>query len=114
MYPSVVRLSHTFRHAIRRLGRAPGFTAAALLTITLGIGATTTVFTVVNAVLLRPLPYPRADQLADLSHAHDLGRVTRRPVGRDVPLLPPRSAQLRGGRHLPHDRRERGPSRRRD
>jgi predicted permease len=77
MYPSVVRLTHTFRHAIRRLGRAPGFTAAALLTITLGIGATTTVFTVVNAVLLRPLPYPRADQLVDLSHTLTISGVSR-------------------------------------
>ena len=67
----------TIRHAIRRLTRARGFTAAALLTLTLGIGATTAVFTVVNAVLLRPLPYPRAEQLVDLSHTLTVSGVSR-------------------------------------
>lgn len=48
--------------------RAPGFTLSATLTLMLGIGGTTAVFTVVNGVLLRPLPYAHADQLVDLSH----------------------------------------------
>ncbi len=61
---SFVRLRQTGR----RLLRAPGFTASAALTLMLGIGGTTTVFTVVNGVLLRPLPYEHADQLVDLSH----------------------------------------------
>jgi putative ABC transport system permease protein len=56
------------RHAARRLARTPGFTVAATLTLALGIGGASAVFTVVNSVLLRPLPYPRADRLVDLSH----------------------------------------------
>ncbi len=56
------------RHAARRLARTPGFTVAATLTLALGIGGASAVFTVVNSVLLRPLPYPRADRLVDISH----------------------------------------------
>ena len=48
------------------LRRAPGFTAAAVVTLALGIGATTTIFTVVNGVLLRSLPYAEADRIANI------------------------------------------------
>ena len=67
----------TIRHAVRRLLRARAFTIAAVLTLTLGIGATTAVFTVVNAVLLQPLPYPSADRLVDLSHTLTISGITR-------------------------------------
>ena len=51
------------KHSFRSLRRAPAFTAVAVLTLALGIGANTAIFTVVNAVLLRPLPFENADRL---------------------------------------------------
>jgi putative ABC transport system permease protein len=67
----------SIRQAVRRLARARGFSIAAILTLTLGIGATTAVFSVVNAVLLRPLPYASPEQLVDLSHTLSVSGVSR-------------------------------------
>ena len=55
------------RYGIRTLLRQPGFAATAILTLALGIGATTAIFSVVNGVLLRPLPFPDADRIHVLS-----------------------------------------------
>jgi predicted permease len=54
------------KHVCRRLGRSPGFAITVMLTLAIGIGANTAVFSVLNSVLLRPLPYPEPQQLVSL------------------------------------------------
>jgi putative ABC transport system permease protein len=60
----MANLADDIRYAIRVLLKRPGFSAVAVLTLALGIGATTAIFTVVHAVLLRPLPFRDADRLS--------------------------------------------------
>jgi predicted permease len=59
-------LFQDFRYALRTLRQRPGFAAVAILTLALGSGATTVMFTVINGVLLKPLAYPEADRLVTL------------------------------------------------
>ena len=61
--PWLDALSSDVRYALRRLWRQPSFTATALVTLALGIGANTAIFGVIESVLIRPLPYPDAEAL---------------------------------------------------
>jgi predicted permease len=58
-----------FRYALRTMRLKPGFAAVAILTLALGSGATTVMFTVIDSVLLKPLPYPQPDRLVSLNEA---------------------------------------------
>jgi putative ABC transport system permease protein len=69
MHSFVDSVGRGLRHALRSLSRRPAFTAAAVLTLALGIGATTAIFSVVYSVLIKPLPYPNADELVRIRHS---------------------------------------------
>jgi putative ABC transport system permease protein len=66
---------HDLRYAIRRLRNSPGFSAVAIATIALAIGSSTAMFTFVNGMLLRPLPYPDPDRIVRLLERHPNGAL---------------------------------------
>ncbi len=78
-------LLRDLRYGLRRVVSAPGFTAIAILTLALGIGANVAIFTVVNAVLIRPLPFPNADRLVRI--AADARATSGRNIGISQPEL---------------------------
>ena len=72
------------RLAVRMLVRSPGFTAAALLTLALAVGANTVIFSALHHVVLRPLPFPDADRIVYLWHLN--------PSMGGIMIAPPRKA----------------------
>ena len=84
------------RFGLRMLAKAPGFTIVAVLTIALGIGANTTVFSLANAALLKPLPFPQAERLMMVFHSYpeiQLPRVSVSPQSWDYYLKNVRSLE---------------------
>src|SRR5207237_4643033 len=83
--------------AIRTLGRQKGWTAVAILTLALGIGANTAVFSVVNSLLLHPLPYPNADRVVIVFEEPTQGNRT----GMNI-MISPRPALVQAWRESAH------------
>ena len=69
-------LLHDLRYALRQLRKTPLFSCVAIMTLAIGIGATTAIFSTINATLLSPLPFPRPDELVDVHTRLLDGRVT--------------------------------------
>src|SRR4051794_12332460 len=78
-------LTQDLRYALRTLARTPGFVAVTLLTLALGIGANLAIFTVVDAVLLRPLPFKEPQRVVRIFD--DLPGAGARDVGMSVPEM---------------------------
>jgi predicted permease len=76
-------LRQDVRYGLRMLRKSPGFTAIVVLTMALGIGSTTAIFSVVDATLLHPLPYPQPEQLVSIED--DLPGVSAKDVGMSEP-----------------------------
>ena len=78
-FPLLQQLGRDVRFALRQLRKSPGYSSVVIITLALGVGANTTVFSVVDAVMLRPLPYAQPQQLVEVASA-DAGSPVPRSV----------------------------------
>jgi putative ABC transport system permease protein len=76
-FPLMQQLGRDLRFAFRQLRKSPGYSLVVIITLALGVGANTTVFSVVDAVMLRPLPYAQPQQLVEVASADASSPVTR-------------------------------------
>src|SRR5215472_6554769 len=91
MIPAIEALRGDLTYAVRTLRRNPGFAATAVVTLALGIGASTTIFSLCNAVLFKPLPYAEPNRIVKLSE--------RMPDGKPSDVAPANFVDWRNGSH---------------
>src|SRR3954465_6616350 len=98
-------LLQDLKFALRSYRRSPAFPLAAIATLALGIGATTAIFSTLNAVLLKPLPYPQAEDLYGIRTAWTDGRVApgRRSYGEISRLNRPGQSVVHAAGMQPND-----------
>jgi hypothetical protein len=89
-WATLERSREDLRYALRQIGKSPGFATVVVLVLALGIGANASVFSVLNAVVLRPLQFPNADRLVEITSLKD-----GKPVGTSAPDVKDFAAQSR-------------------
>ena len=82
-WPRFENWTRDFRYALRVIARKPGFASTIVLTLALGIGSTSTIFSLIDIVLIRPLPYPDSERLVVVSESRTPIRASRPASRRD-------------------------------